>query len=74
MRELPIISGDLCISALERIGYRIARARGSYVRMRCTGRRPVTVPKHYELDRGTWRSILLTADISSEEFIKLLRG
>ena len=26
MRELPIISGDLCISALERIGYRIARA------------------------------------------------
>ena len=74
MPELPIISGDLCISALERIGYRIARTKGSHVRMRCPGRRPVTVPKHYELDRGTLRSILRTADISIEEFIKLLRG
>jgi len=53
MPELPIVSGDLCILALERIGYRIARTKGSHVRMRCSGRRPVTVPKHYELDRGT---------------------
>lgn len=74
MAELPIVSGDQCISTLERIGYRIARIKGSHVRMRCTGRRPVTVPKHPELDRHTLRSILRTADISVEEFIKLLRG
>jgi len=74
MPELPIISGNLCISALELIGYRIAHTKGSHVRMRCPGRRPVTVPRHDELDRGTLRSILRTADVSVEEFIKLLRG
>ena len=72
MAKLPIISGDECISALERIGYRIARTRGSHVRMRCPGRRPVTVPRHPELDRSTLRSILRTADISVGDFVKLL--
>lgn len=72
MPEPPIISGDQCISALERIGYRIARTKGSHVRMRCAGRRPVTVPKHHELDRGTLRAILRTADISVADFTKLL--
>jgi len=74
MTELPVVSGDQCISALERIGYGVARTKGSHVRMRCTGRQPVTVPRHHELDRGTLRAILRTADISVEEFINLLGG
>lgn len=72
MAELPIISGDDCIAALERAGYRVARMRGSHVRMRCEGRKPVTVPKHKELDRGTLKAILRTANVSVDEFIKLL--
>ena len=64
MPELPIISGDQCISALEHIGYWVARIKGSHVRIRCTGRRPVTIPKHDELDRGTLRSILRTNSIA----------
>lgn len=52
MPELPVISGAQCISALERIGYRVARIKGSHVRMRCPGRKPVTVPRHHELDRA----------------------
>lgn len=74
MPEVQIISGDQCISALEHIGYGVARIKGSHIRMRCTGRRPVTIPKHDELDRGTLRSIVRTADVSVEEFINLLRG
>jgi len=72
MPELPILSGDQCILALERIGYRIARSKGSHVRMQCSRRKPVTVPRHRELDRGTLRAILRTADISVGDFIKLL--
>ena len=72
MPELPIISGDQCISALECIGYRIAQTKGSHVRMRCPGRRSVTVPRHHELDRGTLRSILRTVDISVGDLVKLL--
>jgi len=74
MPELPVISGYQCISALERIGYRVARVKGSHVRMRCPGRKPVTVPRHRELDRGTLKAILRTANLSVEEFVKLLRG
>jgi predicted RNA binding protein YcfA (HicA-like mRNA interferase family) len=74
MPELPVVSGDQCISALERIGYRVARIKGSHIRMRCPGRKPVTVPRHRELDRGTLKAILRTANLSVEEFVKLLRG
>jgi predicted RNA binding protein YcfA (HicA-like mRNA interferase family) len=70
--ELPIISGDQCIAVLGRIGYTIARTRGSHVRLRCKGRKPLTIPRHHELDRGTLRAILRTAGISVEEFKKLL--
>ncbi|MFQ6122422.1 MAG: type II toxin-antitoxin system HicA family toxin [Dehalococcoidales bacterium] len=73
MARLPVISGSQCISALERIGYRVARTKGSHVRMRCPGRKPVTVPRHDELDRGTLRAILRTADVSVEEFNRLLK-
>ena len=31
-----------------------------------------TVPIHLELDRGTLRSIIRTAEISVEEFVKLV--
>jgi predicted RNA binding protein YcfA (HicA-like mRNA interferase family) len=72
MPELPVISGAQCILALEKLGYRIARTRGSHVRMRCPDRKPVTVPRHRELDRGTLRAILREAEISIGEFIKLL--
>jgi len=73
MAELPLISGDQCISALERIRYRVARTKRSHVRMRCPGHKPVTVPRHHELDRGTLRAILHTAEISVEEFNNLLK-
>ncbi len=61
------------MSALTRLGYREARQKGSHVRLTCPGRSPVTVPLHPTLDRGTLRSILRTAQISPEEFVKLVR-
>ena len=72
MPELPVVSGDQCISVLEQVGYRVARTKGSHIRMRCPGRKPVTVPRHRELDRGTLKAILRTAGLSTEEFVKLL--
>ena len=71
MPKLPVISGDDCIKALNKIGYRIARTRGDHVRLRCPGRNPVTVPKHKELDPGTLHSILREAKVSVDEFNQL---
>ena len=72
MSALPIISGAQCVAALQKLGYRITRQKGSHVRLACPGRTPVTVPMHSELDRGTLRSILRTAEITVEQFLDLL--
>jgi predicted RNA binding protein YcfA (HicA-like mRNA interferase family) len=72
MPKLPVIAGDECIKALERLGYYVARTKGDHVRLRCVGRKPVSVPKHRELDPGTLRSIIRLAEISVKEFLELL--
>jgi predicted RNA binding protein YcfA (HicA-like mRNA interferase family) len=69
---LPIISGAACIAALAKLGYKKFRQKGSHVRLECEGRPSVTVPLHDELDRGTLRGIIRSAEISVEEFVKLL--
>jgi len=48
------------------------RQKGSHVRLDCPGRSPVTVPLHDQLDRGTLRSIIRTADLTVEELVALL--
>ena len=73
MPELPVVSGQRCIAALGHLGYQVARTRGSHVRLRCPGRKPVTVPLHDELDRGTLRAILRSIGVSVDEFIRLLK-
>jgi predicted RNA binding protein YcfA (HicA-like mRNA interferase family) len=70
--QLPVISGQECIAALGRLGYRVARQKGSHVRLTAAGRPPVTVPLHKELDRGTLRAILRSADVSVDDFVALL--
>jgi predicted RNA binding protein YcfA (HicA-like mRNA interferase family) len=69
---LPVISGTACIAALSKLGYSVLRQKGSHVRLVCPRRPPVTVPLHHEIDRGTLRSIIRTAEISVEEFTKLV--
>ncbi len=61
------------IAALQRLGYRVARIRGSHVWLVCPGRVPIPVPKHRQLGRGILRKIIHTANISVEEFIELLK-
>lgn len=73
MSRLPVISGDECIAVLRRFGYEAVRTRGSHVRLRATGRRPVTVPLHSELDRGTLREILRTAGVTVQAFLDQIR-
>ncbi len=68
----PLVSAEACIRALAKIGYRKTRQRGSHARFECSGRAPLTVPMHDELDRGTLRVILKTAGLTVEEFAALL--
>lgn len=68
MPKLPRISGQDAIRALERLGFRQARQRGSHVVMRREDRGCV-IPLHKELAIGTLRGALRQAGVSPDEFI-----
>ncbi|GBF79880.1 type II toxin-antitoxin system HicA family toxin [Aphanothece sacrum] len=73
MSKLPIISGKECIKALEKIGFVIFRQRGSHITMvRESPQCQVTIPNHKTVAKGTLSAIIKRADLSIDEFIKLL--
>jgi predicted RNA binding protein YcfA (HicA-like mRNA interferase family) len=70
--KLPLHSGREIYKALEKLGYVKARQRGSHIRLKCPGRKSVTVPNYKEVSQGLLRKILRDAEITIEEFLKLL--
>ena len=72
MSKLPILSGSKIIKVLAKIGYRPVRQRGSHIRLSYPNKRPVTIPDYRTVSRGLLRKILRDAELSAEEFKKLL--
>jgi predicted RNA binding protein YcfA (HicA-like mRNA interferase family) len=73
MSRLPRISGRKCVGALCLVGFRVKRQEGSHIVLRRDDPfAQIVVPDHKELDRGTLRAIIRSADLSVEEFGKLL--
>ncbi len=73
MAKLPVISGTEALKAFIRAGWRVARQKGSHVHLIREGYESIlSVPLHRELDRGTLRSLIRKAEMSVEEFVKLL--
>jgi len=73
MDKLPILSGRKIIKILEKIGYREVRQSGSHIRLACQNRKSITIPNYKVVSRGLLRKILRDAEISKEEFIKLIK-
>ena len=71
MPELPVCSGAEVVRALERLGFRVVRQRGSHVMLR-KGMAGCVVPLHRELKRGTLSGILRQAGVSAAEFISTI--
>jgi predicted RNA binding protein YcfA (HicA-like mRNA interferase family) len=73
MRKLPVVSGQDCVKALEKIGFYFKRQEGSHIVLRRDDPfSQVIVPNHRELDRGTLRAIIRQAGMSVDEFSELL--
>ena len=75
MTKLPLVSGEKAIKSLCKSGFVVTRQKGSHVRLKkmtFEGPITITVPLHEVLDRGTLKSILRTAGLSVDEFIRLL--
>jgi len=73
--KLPVVSGRRVIKLLTKIGFRVVGRRGSHVRMKKRNRKAViiVVPDHQELARGTLKSIMRKANLTSEELAKPLQ-
>ena len=75
MAKLPILTAKQTIRILEKIGFEVARQRGSHVRLKHPDGRVVTVPVHsgQDIGRGLLRKILRDAELSVDELIDLLK-
>lgn len=71
MPKLPRVSGAEVVRALERLGFAVARQRGSHIVMR-RGSSGCVVPNHRELKTGTLAGLLKQAGVSAEELINAL--
>lgn len=72
MTKLPVVSGKDVLKALMKLGYYVRDQRGSHVHLRHPYRRPLTIPLHTTIAKGTLRAIIREAELTVEEFIKLL--
>ena len=69
--SLPHISGAEAIRALQKLGFVVARQKGSHVILR-RGSSGCVVPNHKEIKIGTLSSVLKQAGLSAEEFMSAL--
>jgi predicted RNA binding protein YcfA (HicA-like mRNA interferase family) len=69
MPALPVLSGRKAVRAFEKLGWQVARQRGSHIIMvREDETATLSIPNHKEVARGTLRSLIRSAGITVEEF------
>ena len=73
MPKLPTdVSGREAVRAFQRAGW-VVRRWGPHIILEKEGLRPtLSVPDHRSLDRGTLRALLRHADLSVDDFLRLL--
>ena len=73
--KLPRLSGREVVKILSKLGFKIARQRGSHiilVKESEKGKKGVVVPNHKEIDKGTLLEIIRQAGLTREEFLALV--
>jgi len=70
MEKLPLLSGRKVVKTFERLGWEVARQRGSHIILVKKGHiATLSVPNHHEVARGTLRSLITRANLTVEEFL-----
>ena len=74
MTRLPSLTGEQVIKALGKTGFQVLRQRGSHIYLKHPDGRATVVPVHKgeSVGRGLVRKIMHDAELSREEFLKLL--
>jgi predicted RNA binding protein YcfA (HicA-like mRNA interferase family) len=71
MPPLPRLSGREVVRVFESLGWQVARQRSSHIIMVMEGHMAtLSVPDHREVAKGTLRSLIRSAGLSHDEFIR----
>lgn len=72
-RKPPLLSGKEIVKAFTHLGYHKVGQKGSHIKIKNESTETILIiPNHKEVDRWTLKTILKAAEISVEDFIKLL--
>ncbi len=73
MPPVPLLKPREVVKAFEKLGWEIARQRGSHIILIKEGHiATLSVPNHPEIARGTLRSLIARAGITVEDFLEAL--
>jgi len=73
MPPVPVLKPREAIKAFEKLGWEVARQRGSHIILTKQGHiATLSIPNHPEVARGTLRSLIARAGLSVEEFLHAL--
>ena len=68
---IPLLSGRKVAQSFVRLGWRVARQKGSHIILVKSGHiATLSVPDHREVARGTLRSLLQRSGVSLDAFLK----
>lgn len=71
MPSLPALSGREVVKVFESFGWEVARQRGSHIILiKDNHNATLSVPDHKEVAKGTLRSLVRSAGMTVEEFIR----
>ncbi len=71
MAGIPILSGRKVAKVFERLGWEVARQRGSHIILVKPGHiATLSVPDHKEVAKGTLRRLISRAGITVDDFVE----
>jgi predicted RNA binding protein YcfA (HicA-like mRNA interferase family) len=71
MASLPLLSGKEVVRVFERLGWSVVRQSSSHVIMTKDGEiATLSIPDHKEVAKGTLRSLIRSANLTIDEFVK----
>jgi predicted RNA binding protein YcfA (HicA-like mRNA interferase family) len=74
MPEVPVLRPKEVIRTLRKLGWEVARQRGSHIILTKEGNiASLSIPNHPEVARGTLRSLISRAGLTVDEFINAIK-
>lgn len=73
MPSLPVLGGQEVVRVFESFGWSVARQKSSHIIMTKDGETAtLSIPNHKEVARGTLRSLIRSANLTVDEFAKVI--